>query len=176
MVTAHSNIVLIGMAGCGKSAVGLRLAGLLGRSFVDTDDLIVRDQGRPLQEIIDRLGPQGFCRIEEEILLSINLRDHVLATGGSSIYSRKGMEHLRGTGRTVLLHVELAVLLTRVDDAATRGLVKRPRQSFADLYAERLPLYLDRADYIYRCGEQDIMTVCRGLVGEVQGISSGKHG
>ena len=162
---AKSNIVLIGMAGCGKSAVGRRLAAMLHRPFVDTDDLIVQSRGRPLQEIIDRLGPEGFRRIEEEVLLGINQRHHVIATGGSSIYSRPGMAHLRRFGRIVLLQADLAVLAARVGSAAGRGLVRRPEQSFADLYAERLPLYLEYAEYLYDCGDQDIEAVCRGVLG-----------
>lgn len=170
---ARSNIVLIGMAGSGKSVVGRRLAELLHRPFVDTDELIIQAQGRPLQEIVDRLGPEGFRRIEEEILLQVNLRRHVIATGGSSIYSRAGMAHLAGIGRIVLLQVELAVLAARVGSAAGRGLVIRPEQSFADLYAERLPLYLEYAEYVYACGDQDVESVCRGLLALLGKISPG---
>lgn len=161
------------MAGCGKSAVGRRLAGMLHLSFVDTDDLIVRIQGRTLQEIINSEGPLGFRRIEEEVLLGINLRGHVIATGGSTIYSTAGMAHLRNIGHIVLLQADLAVLQARVDNASTRGLVRQPEQTFADLYQERLPLYLKNAEYIYDCGGQDIESVCRGLVSLLPDFSSG---
>lgn len=173
MTSGKSNIILIGMAGSGKSAIGRRLAEMLRLSFVDSDDLIVRAQGRPLQEIIDSLGMTGFRRIEEEILLGINLQDHVIATGGSTIYSTAGMAHLMEIGQIVLLQVDLAVLQARVDNVATRGLVKRPEQSFAELYLERLPFYRKYAEYIYECGEQDIETVCRGLVSLLRPVSSG---
>lgn len=172
MASGKSNIILIGMAGCGKSAVGRRLAGMLHLFFVDTDDLIVRAQGRPLQEIVDSQGTLGFRRIEEEVLLRVNLRNHVIATGGSTIYSTSGMAHLRSIGQIVLLQVDLAVLQARVNNAATRGLVKQPGQTFADLYQERLPLYLKNADYIYNCGEQDIESVCRGICALLPDVSS----
>lgn len=176
MTSGKSNIILIGMAGSGKSAVGRRLAEMLRLSFVDSDDLIVRAQGRPLQEIIDSLGMTGFQRIEEDILLGINLQDHVIATGGSTIYSTAGMAHLRDIGHVVLLQVDLALLQARVDNGATRGLVKRPEQSFAELYLERLPFYRKYAEYIYECGEQNIDTVCRGLVSLLRPVSSGSPG
>jgi shikimate kinase len=176
MASGKSNIILIGMAGCGKSAVGRRLAGMLHLAFVDTDDLIVRAQGRSLQEIVNSQGPLGFRRIEEEILLGTNLRGHVIATGGSTIYSTAGMAHLGSIGYIVLLQVELAVLQARVDNAPTRGLVKEPEQSFADLYQERLPLYLKYAEYIYDCGGQGIESVCRGLVSMLPDVSSGNPG
>lgn len=164
------------MAGSGKSAVGRRLAGMLHLSFVDTDELIVRAQGRPLQEIIERQGMAGFRRIEEEILLGINLHDHVIATGGSTIYSSAGMAHLREIGHVVLLEVDLALLQARVDNVATRGLVKRPEQSFAELYLERIPFYREHAEYIYDCGGQDIETVCQGLASLLRSVSSGSPG
>jgi shikimate kinase len=171
--SGKSNIILIGMAGCGKSAVGRRLAELLHLSFVDTDDLIVRAQGRPLQEIINSRGPHAFRRIEEEVLLGINPRRHVIATGGSTIYSPAGMAHLRRIGYIVLLRVDLAVLQARVDNVPTRGLVRQPQQTFADLYRERLPLYLKYAEYSYDCGRQGIEEVCRGLVSLLPDFSSG---
>ncbi len=63
------NIVLVGMAGCGKSSVGKMLARIMHMSFIDTDDLIVEKQGRPLQQIIDSEGSLKFKRIVEEVLL-----------------------------------------------------------------------------------------------------------
>jgi len=171
MASGKSNIILIGMAGSGKSAVGRRLAGMLHLSFVDTDELIVWAQGRPLQEIIDREGLLAFRRIEEEVLLAVNLCNHVIATGGSTIYSAAGMAHLRRIGHVVLLQVELAVLQERVDNAATRGLVKGPEQTFGDLYQERLPLYRQNAEFIYDCGGQDIEAVCRGLISLLPDVS-----
>ena len=91
------------MAGSGKSSVGKLLAGMLEMGFVDTDDLIIEDQNRPLQYIIDNEGPLGFRQIEERILLGVDLHDHVIATGGSSIYSAAGMDHLQRIGEIVLL-------------------------------------------------------------------------
>lgn len=164
MAGDKTNIILIGMAGSGKSAVGRRLAEMLHLAFVDTDDLIVKAQGSPLQVILDRLGPAGFRRIEEKILLALDVRGHVIATGGSTVYSAAGMAHLRNIGLVVLLQVELAILAARVGSAATRGLVRRPEQTFAQLYAERFPLYRKYADLVYDCADQDIESVCRGLI------------
>ncbi|HER63037.1 MAG TPA: shikimate kinase, partial [Desulfobacteraceae bacterium] len=160
----RSNIVLIGMAGCGKSTVGRKLAGMLDRPFVDTDDLIVLAQNRSLQDIMDTEGASGFRRIEEDVLLSINLQDHVIATGGSSIYSAAGMTHLRQNGLIILLETGPDVLLQRVGDAAQRGLVKRPGQKFEDLLAERRPLYARYADLTVDCSNMDQEGVCRKII------------
>ena len=62
-----SNIVLIGMPGSGKSTVGVLLAKALGYSFVDTDLIISRKAGKPLQKILDEDGLDRFLELEEEV-------------------------------------------------------------------------------------------------------------
>lgn len=75
------------MPGAGKSTLGVLLAKALGMEFVDTDLLIQRRQGQKLQEILDREGMETFLRVEEETILSLRVRDSVVATGGSVVYS-----------------------------------------------------------------------------------------
>ena len=147
-----SNLVLIGMPGSGKSTVGVVLAKQSARDFVDTDVLIQTAKGRSLQDIVDRDGYMVLRRIEEEALLGIALRNHVIATGGSAVYSEAAMTHLKQDGCVVFLHVELPILKTRIGDFGTRGLAKPCGQSLDDLYSERLPLYKKHAHFIVACG------------------------
>lgn len=177
MKDEKSNIILIGMAGSGKSTIGRLLAGHLGLGFLDTDALIEQAENRPLQEIIDSEGPVGFRAIEEKVLLAVDCHDHVIATGGSSIYSRPGMEHLRRIGQVILLKVEPSLLAARVGNASHRGLVKRPDQSFAELFAERRPLYDRYADYTVDCGSDGEEAVSRRIINllGVQSRSSGQR-
>lgn len=151
MVESRSNIVLIGMPGSGKSTVGVLLAKRTGRDFVDTDVLIQTIHNRQLQDIVDRDGYLELRRIEEEILLKLDCRNHVIATGGSAVYSPAAMAHLKSRGVMVFLHVDLATLRSRVQDYATRGLAKRPDQSLDDLFAERLALYKAYGDITINC-------------------------
>jgi shikimate kinase len=147
----RSNVVLIGMPGSGKSTVGVILAKQTSRAFVDTDVVIQTQQGRSLQEIVDRHGPMALRRIEEEVLLGLSLRNHVIATGGSAVYSDRAMAHLRSEGIVVFLDVDLPTLEARVRDFRTRGLAKEPGQTFGDLYLERLPLYRKYAEVTVQC-------------------------
>ncbi len=94
------NVVLVGMPGAGKSTVGVLLAKQTARDFVDTDVLIQVDQDRSLQAIVDREGYLALRRIEERVLLSLDCRRHVVATGGSAVYSEKAMRHLGAGGVT----------------------------------------------------------------------------
>lgn len=158
-----SNIILIGMAGCGKSTIGKSVAASLSYHFIDTDKMIEKSLKTPLQELFDRTGPDEFRRIEENILLSLSPNKSIVATGGSSVYSKKGMEHLKKEGYVILLDVSLPVLEKRVRNFSTRGLVRHPDQSFADLYHERKPLYLHFADFIFSCSEMSREEASKGI-------------
>jgi shikimate kinase len=145
------NIILIGMPGAGKSTVGVILAKLTSRDFMDTDLLIQISERRPLQEIVDRDGHMALRRIEEDVILSLDCRRHVIATGGSAVYSDPAMAHLRSIGIIVFLDLELDTLQSRIRDFDTRGLAKRPGQGLKDLFEERLPLYNRYADVTVDC-------------------------
>ena len=164
MQKQKSNIVLIGMAGAGKSSVGVQLSRLLGLDFVDTDTLIEEDQHTSLQTLLSDLGLQGFRELEERVILSMALQNHIIATGGSAIYSEAGMEHLKRSSVFVLLDVKLAILQQRVGDFSSRGLVKSKDQSFAQLFTERLPLYQKHADLVIPCDEQSVSAICQSIL------------
>ena len=147
----RSNVVLIGMPGAGKSTVGVILAKHTARDFVDTDVLIQTSERRPLQEILDEHGHMILREIEERILLSLDLDNHVIATGGSAAYSGKAMRHLKESGIVVFLQVSFAEIRERVPDFATRGIARAPDQSLADLFEERHVLYKKYADLTIDC-------------------------
>ena len=139
--TYGSNIILIGMPGSGKSTLGHRLAKLWGMPFVDTDDLIEQHRGVNIQQLLDQNSLQQFRNTEEQVLCSMDLSNHVIATGGSAVYSAAGMEHLRKLGRVIYLSISPSTLLQRVKNSAARGLVRQPGQSLESLHDERRPLY-----------------------------------
>jgi shikimate kinase len=172
MIEDRPNLILIGMPGAGKSTVGVILAKQTSRDYVDTDVLIQTSQGRTLQDIVDREGYEGLRRIEEEILLGLTVYNHVIATGGSAVYSDPAMEHLKSCGIAIFLDVDLAALESRVHDFGTRGLAKRPEQSFADLFEERFTLYTKYADITIKCAGMTQEGVCARIIEEVEGKTS----
>lgn len=142
----RSNLVLIGMPGAGKSTVGVILAKRLGLDFLDVDVALQAKAGRHLQRIINEDGLSAFRRLEEETLLTLDPQRTVIATGGSAVYSVAGMSALAARGRIVYLAATLSELEKRIVDMDRRGLVIDPGESFADLYARRVPLYQQWAE------------------------------
>jgi shikimate kinase len=162
-----TNIVLVGMPGSGKSTVGVILAKLLSRNFIDTDILIQTSEQRVLQDIVDTQGYMALRRIEERILLSLDCKAHVIATGGSAVYSESGMERLHAKGFIVYLQVDLPTLESRVRDFTTRGLAKRPDQTFVDLFQERTSLYSRYADLTIGCIGLTHEEVCARIIDQL---------
>lgn len=148
---AQRGIVLIGMPGAGKSTLGARLARRLALDFVDTDKVIQARAGKSSQAILDQCGDAGFRALEESVLLATDCRSKVVATGGSAVYSEKGMAHLQASALVVYLQVPLNELRRRIRDYDTRGIVRRPEQSFEALFAERSALYQHYADVVIDC-------------------------
>lgn len=142
----RDNIVLIGMPGVGKSTVGVVLAKALGYQFVDADLLIQEAEGKLLSELIEEHGTDGFIEIENRVNSQIQTHRSVIATGGSVVYGKEAMEHLKSIGTVVYLKQNLRVLQRRLRNLKGRGVVLKEEQTLVDLYKERTVLYEKYAD------------------------------
>jgi shikimate kinase len=159
-----TTISLIGMPGAGKSTVGVVLAKLSGLRFIDTDlDIQVR-AGATLQQILEHDGYQRLRALEQEVLLALDLRGAIIATGGSAVYSDVAMRRLKAAGPVVYLEVDLATLQQRVVAAPPRGIACDAGQGFADIHAERTPLYRRYADLIVDATGGTAETVAMGIL------------
>jgi shikimate kinase len=170
------NVILIGMPGVGKSTVGVLLAKELGLSFLDTDIGIQAAQGRSLQTIIDREGVARFREIEECCVLALACRRHVIATGGSVIYSPRAMAHLGALGTIVLLELDPARLMQRLGNLQTRGVLRAPGQTIADLCRERRPLYRRYAHLRIDCRHQTPDSLVARIVAQLPGAGPAPPG
>lgn len=167
MTDDRDNFVLIGMPGAGKSTIGILLAKRLAKSFIDTDVVIQTAEGRTLQEIVDTEGHLALRAIEERELAQLELRNHVIATGGSAAYSERAMAALRRHGVIIYLNVDYPTLARRVTNLGSRGIAKAADQTFADVFAERIPLYQQHAELIIDCDgldqDQVVEAICIAL-------------
>ena len=163
-----TNIVLIGMPGCGKSTIGVVLAKNLGYRFIDSDLVIQSRTKRKLSSIIEKSGLDGFLKIENEINASIRARKSVIATGGSAVYGKEAMEQKKKKGVIVYLQLPLDEISRRLGDLTARGVAIKEGQTLSDLYEERTPLYRQYADITVDCLGKEI----RQIVSEISGICS----
>ncbi len=150
-----TNITLIGMPGAGKSTVGIILAKEISFGFIDTDVLIQINNQKSLQEIIDESGHLHLRTIEEKEILKLNISNHVIATGGSAVYSEKAMSHLQKISSIIFLDVSLETCRKRIRNFDTRGIAKADNQTFEDLFKERQLLYRKYADITIDCNSSN---------------------
>lgn len=162
-----SNIVLIGMPGVGKSTIGVILAKIIGYHFLDSDLVIQEKENRLLHEIIAQDGTDGFLEIENRVNASLNVEKTIIATGGSVIYGKEAMEHLKKIGEVVYLQADYPTIKKRLGNLEKRGVALKPGQTLRDLYEERTKLYEQYADVtVDEKGlgtEETIGEVLRGL-------------
>ena len=161
------NIVLIGMPASGKSTAGVILAKVLGKKFIDTDLVIQEREKALLSEIIKDKGVAGFMKTEEEAILSVDVKNTVIATGGSAVYGEKAMEHLKENGTVVYLKVEKDELFKRLTDIKERGVVLREGETIEEMYDSRIVLYEKYADIIIEERDSTIEETIRKIQKEL---------
>lgn len=159
-----NNIVLIGMPGAGKSTVGVVLAKVAGLKFVDSDLVIQETTGKLLHELITEHGMEGFLEIENQTNAGLELSKSVIATGGSVIYGKEAMKHLKEIGLVVYLKLSLDSIADRLGDLQQRGVALKEGQGLKELYEERVPLYEEYADIIMDCEEKSIREITIEIV------------
>lgn len=161
------NIVLIGMPGVGKSTVGVILAKIVGYEFVDADLVIQKEEGKLLKDIIAEQGTEGFIQVENRVNSKLDVHHSVIATGGSVIYGKEAMAHLKEIGTVVYLKQSFRVLNRRLRNIRNRGVVLKEGQTLRDLFEERTVLYEKYADVIvdeYGLSiEETVEAICKEL-------------
>ena len=138
------NIVLIGMPGCGKSAVGKALAERTGLPFFDTDQIIIDRAEKPITEIFRDSGEKAFRNLESEVIRELSPRSGIIiSTGGGAVLRPENVTALKQNGRLFWLDRDPGSLIPTDD---------RPLADTADkmknLYLEREPVYRSAADRI----------------------------
>lgn len=147
------------MPGSGKSTLGVLIAKMLGKNFLDTDIGLQGATGMRLSEYIRSNGLEAFRRAEEQYLCSISLCDTVIATGGSAVYYESAMNSLKTNGIVVYLYADYGEIERRVGDLVARGVVMEKGQTLKDLYDQRAPLYQRYADVTVDANGFDISKI-----------------
>lgn len=138
------NIVLIGMPGSGKSAVGQELARRTGRPLADTDQLIERRAGKTIPEIFRVSGEKAFRDLESDVIRELASRGgQILSTGGGAVLRPENLTALRQNGRLYWLNRDPDTLVPTED----RPLADT-REKMKQLYLQREPVYRAAADVV----------------------------
>jgi shikimate kinase len=143
------NVYLIGPMGSGKTAVGRRLAMLLGKQFFDSDAEIEKRTGVDIRYIFEKEGEARFREREREVIAELTALDGVVvATGGGVILDALNRERLAKTGTVVYLETNIETLVRRTKAAKTRPLLMNddPHTVLERLMIARRPLYESTAD------------------------------
>lgn len=134
------NIILIGMPGCGKTAVGQQLAQKLGKKFVDADESLEARVCRKITDIIPNDGEAAFREMESETLAELGKQSGlVIATGGGCVTQPQNYPLLHQNGTIFWLKREL-------DRLPTDGRPLSQKRTLGQMYEARMPLYLRFAD------------------------------
>lgn len=144
-------VFLVGPMGAGKTAVGRRLARLLGYRFVDSDEAIVARTGVDIAYIFEKEGESGFRQREREAIDALTREPRiVLATGGGAVLLPENRERLAARGTVVYLHASVAQQLARTRHGTHRPLLRTadPAARLAELMTLREPLYREVADLV----------------------------
>ena len=154
------NIVLIGMAGCGKSTIGKRLSELLRKDLVDTDEMIVNTENKPIPEIFAEKG-EDYFRWCENVAVNIAGREksQIIATGGGVIVRPENYNSLKQNGIIVFINRDADLL-------PTNGRPLSQMHGVKALYEKRMPLYRQFSD-IEVDGNGTIEEVANRIIKEI---------
>lgn len=144
LLRERSNLVLIGMSGCGKTTLGKLAAEKLGKTFVDTDACIVERIGMPIADFFAREGEAAFREIETKVIHELSAQnDLVISTGGGIVKDPLNVEMLQRNGRLLWLKRDAE----KLESGNGRPLAP-DRAAVLRLYGERLPLYTAAAEAV----------------------------
>ena len=138
------NLILVGLMGAGKSAVGRIVASQLAIPFVDSDLEIERVSRMTIPELFAAYGEEEFRALETRVMKRLlKSGPRVVSTGGGAFINERTRKHIKKGGLSVWLKADLDVLWERVNKRDTRPLLKteNPKQTLEGLMNARYPIY-----------------------------------
>lgn len=162
------NIVLTGFMGAGKNAIGQRLAQELNLKFVDTDDIIEKEEGTTISGIFSRFGEKHFRKLEKEVVKKVaQSGDQVISTGGGIILDQKNISHLKRNGVIICLWASPKVIRERTKKETHRPLLEsvNVERKIEELLNYRKPLYKKSADYTIDTSQLTIKEAVKKILG-----------
>lgn len=149
----NKTVVLVGMMGAGKTAVGRAVAARLGVPFLDSDAEIEAAANLSVPEIFQRDGEAFFRKRESEVIARLLRQERcILSTGGGAFLADSNREMISRDGVSLWLNADLPLLWQRVRHKESRPLLRTPNPyaTLAEIYRARVPVY-EKADISVTC-------------------------
>ena len=166
------NIVLCGMMGAGKSTVGIKVAEITKRCWIDTDTAIEGRYGRIL-DLFEYYGEAHFRQLETQIVDEYCGKDDlVISTGGGLVLNWENAEKLKKNGKIFFLQASLDTILSRVQGDDTRPLLRHTdaRERLEKLLGERTSVYEYVSDYTIVTDDKSAEEVAREIVSVMENL------
>lgn len=167
IIDEAKNIVLIGLMGTGKSAIGRTIAKKLGRRFFDTDRLIERQTGKTIAETFEQYGETHFRKIEKDVIKKISQYvGIVIATGGGAIKDEESFKFLKNSGWIIALYASPATLYQRIAGKRIRPLLTQqedPIKTLDEIFSERKRIYA-QADFQIDTENKEINNIANEIL------------
>ena len=138
------SVVFVGLMGAGKTAIGRKVAGMLGLPFTDSDHEIESVSRMTIPDLFERYGEAEFRSLEQRVIVRVlESGPQVLSTGGGAFMNVQTREAIEAYGLSVWLKADVDTLLDRVSKKQNRPLLKNadPRAVLERLMLERNPVY-----------------------------------
>lgn len=164
------NIILTGFMGSGKTEVGKELSSMLGYTFIDVDEEIVKSENMPITEIFRQFGEPYFRDIETKIIKAVSsLKSAVIATGGGAVLRKENTDALRENGIIVWLKARAETILKRTSNDSSRPLlqVPNPLEKIKELLTYRAPFY-EKADIIIDTEDKTPLKIAEEILKAVE--------
>jgi shikimate kinase len=163
----HSNIILIGPMGSGKTTVGRALARKLGLEFFDADEVLLAEAGCTMEALLEQWGEAEFRQRETRILQSILIQKPlVFATGGGVVLKAENRDWLRSRGFIVYLAPTLSTQLARLSGNHDRPFLEVPDRAerLRELNEKRLPHYEELANLKIDVDDKSIDSILSEII------------
>ena len=171
------SIVLVGLMGSGKSAIGRRLAARIGMDFVDADSEIEDAAGLSVNDIFEVHGEQAFRDGERRVIARLlSAPPHVLATGGGAFIDPETRKRIKECAFSIWLRADFDVLLRRVSRRDNRPLLKVENKEavLRHLIEERYPIY-EEADIIVQSQDGPHEETVRNVIAALERLGEGEQ-
>ena len=146
------HLVLVGLPGCGKSAVGRQVAEGLGAPLFDSDSLLVREMGMPVEQIFGMVGEQRFREMEQKAVLAAVAAEEpaVIVPGGGWAAQPGQMHGARDFALLIYLRCPPRIAAKRAEEGETRPLLVGPDP------VERMRKLLDSREPFYKLADFEV--------------------